>query len=148
MNALPGTPTTGIDALLGNIPEITKAPSLVGPVLMNWGVNDVGFSITESQWTGDYETIITWLHGKYPYATFWIAYPWRADCCNTETAQLHTWIDNDILTWCAAQGYVCHQGPDEAAVLSFSGAFDAGGVHYSATGAAAMAAAWKTALGW
>lgn len=150
--AQPGTAGTGIDALLPILPAPIKAyPEWVTHIAMNWGANDMNGSLTESTWVSQYGSLVSYLHGRYPNAEFWIAYPWRRGY-DTQAATMRGWVDS-VISNCAGIGVVCHAGPDEAVSIKASDngllETDAGGVHYTnPLGVGLYATAMKAALGY
>ena len=150
-DSVPGTPGTGIDALMNNFLSsyVNSNPGVVTHVLMNWGVNDMGGSLVEATWIGQYDQITSYLHTRFPNATLVISYPWRQGF-DSQSATMHGWIDT-VIANCAGVGATCIAGVDEVVTIKGS---DNGatatrdGVHYSAAGFSLYAAAMKAALGY
>lgn len=115
-------------------------------VLVNLGANDVAALPAEATWKADMGTIVDALHAKWPNAAVYLTRVWRqgeaADC-------------NSLATWMAdlvvIKGSWLRLGDDERVWLA--GADDGAtnssdGIHYSAAGRIAAAAARKTVLGY
>jgi hypothetical protein len=121
-DSVPGTPGTGVDALIDGAgdPDILANPLLVGSVLTNWGVNDMNAfgSLVEATWESQYESIITYTHGRFANSRFLLSYPWRVGF-DSEAATMHGWVDV-VIAWCATQSIQCKAGVDEAVTIKGS----------------------------
>jgi len=146
-----------VDNLMLALPAaVINNPGTVTHVLMNWGVNDMNsWPIAEATWETQYESIITYSHGRFPNAKVVLSYPWRVGF-DTQAATMHGWVDT-VIAWCGSQGIVCMAGVDEAVTIK---AGDDGhaetdfvtggaGVHYSdPLGVGLYATAMQHILGW
>ena len=146
-----GTPGTGIDTLMNVLLTgyINNNPNTVTHVLMNWGANDMENTLVEATWVSQYGALISYCHTRFPNAKFYLSYPWRRGY-DSQAATLHGWI-NTVIANANAAGIVTFAGVDEAVTIKAGddGATNTDfGVHYSAAGAAAYAAAMKTILGY
>lgn len=132
-----------IDADLAAMP----ASSLCTSALLNIGVNDVMTALPdEATWKTNYKYVIDAILAKYPRINVYVAYPWgRGRDANCAT--LKTWIDAIIADY-AVGVYAGHdenvwlKGADDGATMTTDG------IHYSAAGHTALAALWKTILGY
>jgi hypothetical protein len=158
--------STYVGYLLDNIQAqfryATDNPGTVSIVLSNWGANEMGhgsdnvaFLPDATTWIAQYESIIDYVHGRFPNARIYIMYPWRRSF-DLQAAELHSRINTII----ADRSTVAFAGPDEAIWLkgSDNGANNScDGTHYSSptcpsnvngstAGGAACAAAWQPVL--
>lgn len=146
-----GTPGTGIDTLMNVLlaGNANNDPNGVTHVLMNWGVNDMEGSVVEATWVSQYGALISYCHTRFPNAVFYLSYPWRRGYDSRATTY-HGWVDTVIANANAA-GITAFAGVDEVVTIKAGddGATNTDfGVHYSASGAAAYAAAMKIILGY
>lgn len=113
-------------------------------ILYNIGVNDFGIA-TEAPWIADVQAVADAVHARFPSAIFYIMRPWKQGF--DATADTYAgWID----TVKASRSFI-ELGPDERVWLKSGddGATNTtDGIHYSAAGQVACAAAWKTVLGY
>ena len=132
---------TGIGARLAAFDELSPVA-----VLCNWGANDVGALPAEATWKANYLAIIDSCVAKWPQAKVYLTRPWRrgyAIQCNT----LAAWIADIV----AARPGIAFAGDDERVWLEGgdNGAtMTVDGIHYSAAGQTAKAAATKAAMGY
>ncbi len=128
------------------VPPLGQYPVTV--VFCNWGANDVTSVPLPDQaiWQNDYIFIVDSIHARCPNAIIFLSFPWRQNY-DGNCAIIHGWIDNVI----AARPLYVLAGDDEAVWLKGgdNGATNTvDGVHYSAAGALADAAAKIVALGY
>lgn len=158
-DSVPGTPATGIDTLLTQLPANVKTyPEWITHIALNWGVNDMNsWPLNQATWISQYGQIVSYLHTKYPNAVFYISYPWRVGY-DSQAATMHGWVDT-VISNCAGIGATCYAGVDEAIVIKASDngfletdaspPINGSGVHYSnPLGVGLYAAAMKAALGY
>lgn len=113
-------------------------------ILVTLGANDVAGTLVEATWKADYLDILDRFHAAWPDAVVYLSRPW----VRTPTTNLNTvagWIA-DIQ---AARSTFVELGPDERVWLE--GGDDGAtnttdGVHYSAAGQIAAAAAWYAVI--
>jgi hypothetical protein len=112
-------------------------------ICYNIGVNDFGVA-TEAAWIADVQAVADAIHTRWPAAVFYVMRPWKAGFDSTADTYAG-WID----TIAASRTFI-ELGPDERVWLKGgdNGATNTmDGIHYSAAGQTACAAAWQTTLG-
>jgi hypothetical protein len=157
LDSVPGTPGTGVDQLISDLmPQLLSVQAgTVADVSMNWGVNEMtpgdnpASLPNETTWTNGYKAIIDYVQTLWPGSRVFLTYPWRAGY-SAQPAELHSRID-DVIAWCAGEGYACFPGVDEAVTIEggdngATATLD--GVHYSAAGNVIYAEALKAAMGY
>ncbi len=126
--------------------DLAAISTTMDAVLVNLGANDVAALPAEATWKADMGTIVDALHAKWPNAAVYLTRVWRsgeAADCNS----LATWMADLVTlkgTWLKLgdDERVWLEGGDNGATMSSDG------VHYTAAGKIAAAAARKTALGY
>jgi len=121
-------------------PLLSLPSEVAAFVLCNWGVNEMGGGTDDvsalpdsTTWKANYRSILNYVHGLWPSATFVISYPWRGGY-DLKAAEMHTRVDA-IIAGCAADGYQCIPGVDEAVTIKDGDdgvlETDSGRVHYT-----------------
>jgi lysophospholipase L1-like esterase len=129
---------TYVDA---NLAAVTGTADII---TINLGANDVSALPAEATWKADMTAIVDALRAKWSAATIYIARPWRRDY-GTECNTLATWIAAIVATYpsnvyVGMDERVWLEGGDDGATMTTDG------IHYSAAGQTAAAAAWAAVI--
>jgi hypothetical protein len=152
-NALPMAATGGATVNSRSLTvETDLAANTFDPdvVLCNLGTNDLASLPAEATWKADYTTIITAIHARWPSAKIYVSKPVLLQAVppstpHADTATLHGWVDDLV----ALYSYV-YDGIDEADLEGGDGYATnfSDTAHQTEAGQAAVAALWKTAMGY
>jgi lysophospholipase L1-like esterase len=134
------TTADNIAAMVTTNAGITEAPL----ALVNLGVNEMGALPSQGTWVADYLEIIDALAAQWPTVRVYLMRPWRQGF-DTDSDTLASWITGIV----ASRPAIAALGPDERVWLkgADNGATNTlDGIHYSAAGEVAAAAAWAAVL--
>ena len=119
-------------------------------ILCNLGTNDLLALPVEATWKADYTTIITAVHAKWPETKIYLCKPVLLQAAPpstpvVDTVMLHGWVDDLVSSY----DYV-YTGVDETELEGGDGYVTnfLDTAHQTVAGKAAVAALWKTALGY